>query len=481
MINLSSWKRERNRVGLPLVGLLVAIASGCCAQALCDDSPFERELQANIAKALIAGDDAAIEAEVAKALDYDLQRGDDDAEDELEDGIEQALRESGKTVSDATEDAIEASIERAYYKGLRNARDAASVQSSVKAVKDAVKATFEKYNGGSAKPAATPAPATPAPANGVVDPKLKASLDRAFAGGDEDAFEDAVESAVAESLKNGDDASLKYALDKAIAYDVASGDDDACGAVEDGVELALRALGKRVTDRVEDAIENSVERAGRSALRDARRGPQAAETAAKAFLHVVKSTFEKYNGGPVARRPVQAPATPAAPAPNSLNEELDEALASGDEDLIENAVKSAVARALTTRNDAALEDAIVKAIGYDLSRADDDAEDELEDGVERALRASGKVVTELDEDEIEAAIERVYYKELRNARRDSDALNEAAKAVKKAVKAAFDTFNTNDGRSAGTRPTPTSVEASAIINAPMNPAGLDMFNYTIPS
>lgn len=115
---------KRNRIGFALVGLIVAAATICCAQARCDDDAddvFENQVKADVAKALTANDDAALEAVIVRAIEFDLNRGDDDAEDELEDGIEQALRASGKTVSDATEDAIETAIERAYYKALRGA------------------------------------------------------------------------------------------------------------------------------------------------------------------------------------------------------------------------------------------------------------------------------------------------------------------------------------------------------------------------
>ncbi|MBP5622469.1 MAG: hypothetical protein J6X44_10680, partial [Thermoguttaceae bacterium] len=108
-----------------------------------------------------------------------------------------------------------------------------------------------------------------------------------------------------------------------------------------------------------------------------------------------------------------------------------------------DAIKAAVARALQNGDDAALENAIAKALDYDLNRNDDDAEDEFEDGIERALRASGKVVTDREEDMIEAAIERVYYKALRDARRNPDAAKAATSAIKDAVKATFDRFSAN--------------------------------------
>ena len=58
-----------------------------------------------------------------------------------------------------------------------------------------------------------------------------------------------------------------------------------------------------------------------------------------------------------------------------------------------------------------------------------------------ALRAAGKFVTDREEDMIEATIERVYYKELRNARRDANAAKAATSAIKDAVKATFNRFN----------------------------------------
>ncbi|MBP5622992.1 MAG: hypothetical protein J6X44_13370 [Thermoguttaceae bacterium] len=110
MFNLSSWRSERNRNGFALVGLLVVIALGCGTQAFCDDDAFENQVKADVANALTARNEAALEAVVARAIEYDLNRGDDDAGDEIEDGIEQALRVAGVAVTEATEDAIEIAI-----------------------------------------------------------------------------------------------------------------------------------------------------------------------------------------------------------------------------------------------------------------------------------------------------------------------------------------------------------------------------------
>ena len=56
-----------------------------------------------------------------------------------------------------------------------------------------------------------------------------------------------------------------------------------------------------------------------------------------------------------------------------------------DDDAFENEMKAAIAQALTDSDDEALEAAIVKAIEHDLARGDDDAEDEIENGIEQAL------------------------------------------------------------------------------------------------
>ena len=551
---------------LVFLGLALAVCGANAAVA--DDDAFENEMKAAIAQALTDADDAALEAAIAKAIEYDLTRGDGDAEDELEDGIEQALRAAGKTVDDATENEIEAAIERAYYKALRGAaQDANAAKGAAKAVKGAVKETFDKYNGVAAEePAPTVALGAPRSAKGEVNASLKAALDQSYRLGVEDAFENAVEAAVAYALKNGNDATLKYAIRKALEYDAPTGDDDAGGAIEDGVEQALRLSGKRVTDRDEDMIEHAIERPYFRAMRDVERDANKLDAAADAIFAIVKTTFEKHNGGPAGKgSAAPAPAAPMNEAKEAIDlamksgnedaienaieaavadalqngddetlayaiakaiqfdretrdddgkgavedgvenalralgkrvndreedeiesvvekalhrranadfaaktvkgvfeklnggtaaapkltdapqeaapaDELDAAFASGNEDAIEDAIKSAVAQALKTDDGDALEAVIAKAFDYDLNRGDDDAEDELEDGVERALRAAGKTVTDREENAIEATIERAYYKALRNARKNPDAVKEQVKAIKDAVKAAYDKF-----------------------------------------
>ncbi|MBQ4195335.1 MAG: hypothetical protein II622_04415, partial [Thermoguttaceae bacterium] len=336
---------------LVCLGLALAVCGATAAVA--DDDAFENEMKAAIAQALTDADDAALEAAIAKAIEYDLTRGDDDAEDELEDGIEQALRAAGKTVDDATENEIEAAIERAYYKALRGAaQDANAAKGAAKAVKGAVRETFDKYNGVAAEePAPTVALGAPRSAKGEVNASLKAAIDQSYRLGVEDAFENAVEAAVAYALKNGNDATLKYAIRKALEYDAPTGDDDAGGAIEDGVEQALRLSGKRVTDRDEDMIEHAIERPYFRAMRDVERDANKLDSAADAIFAIVKTTFEKHNGGPAGKGSA-APA-PAAPM-NEAKEAIDLAMKSGNEDAIENAIEAAVADALQNGDDETL-------------------------------------------------------------------------------------------------------------------------------
>lgn len=379
------------------------------------EDAFENAVKAAVAYALDKGNDATLKYAVRKALEYDAPTGDDEAGGAIEDGVKQALRLSGKRVTDRVEDIIERAIEHPYFRAMRDVeRDANKLDAATDAIDAIVKTTFEKQGGRSTGKSAPDGKAPAEPADAEPMNEAKEAIDLAMKSGNDDAIENAIEAAVADALQNGDDDTLAYALAKAIQFDKKTRDDDGKGAVEDGVETALRALGKRVTDRQEDEIESVVEKA----LHRRANADFAAKT--------VKGVFEKLNGGPAA-------------APKKTDA-LDAALESGNEDAIEDAIKSAVAQALKTNDGDALEAVIAKTFDYDLARDGDDAEDELEDGVARALRAAGKTVTDSDEDAIEAAIERAYYKALRKARKNPDAVKEQVKAIKEAVKAAYDKF-----------------------------------------
>ncbi|MBP5622991.1 MAG: D-alanyl-D-alanine carboxypeptidase, partial [Thermoguttaceae bacterium] len=281
-----------------------------------DEDVVEDAIEDAVEKALKTGDDATLKYALGKALDYDRNTGDDDAGGAVEDAVEKALRALGKRLNDRTEDAVENAIERAYKQALRNGNANAATNELL----NAVKATFEKYNGGPVAKRAAAAPAAQA----------TDAIAKALATGDEDAIEDAIEDAVADALQKGDDRALEYAVGQAIQYDSKRWDDDGANAVEDGVERALRALGKAVNDRTEDAIEYAVERA-------VRRGVNAAEAAG-----TVKATFEKFNGGAVAE-PTATPAveTPVAtPADEEPIDSIDDAIATGNDDLVEDAIKA---------------------------------------------------------------------------------------------------------------------------------------------